>query len=219
MLVAARVAPAWAWRLGPSGGCGKRGRGAGRRGAFRDLGLAQRRAARASAVARVRRVVRSWAPRRVAGPRYVAAGPRAAAGSGAVTGAHGSADASSPDPAAKKAKNHVIYDFCDVTFSPQNFLHLHRLSELRRRQTYLLRRHTTDGDGPWGIARCCLSSGLIEAKLTRPSRVARGEHGQKRQYGKVNSLAQKSRYLRIAATPNLSPSPPLDARSRALGNR
>jgi hypothetical protein len=29
---AARVALAWAWRLGPSGGCGKRGRGAGRRG-------------------------------------------------------------------------------------------------------------------------------------------------------------------------------------------
>ena len=145
-------------------------------------------------------MARSWAPRRVAGPRYVAAGPRAAAGSGAVTGAHGSAGASSPDPAAKKAKNLVIYDFCDVTFSPQNFLHLHRLSELPRRQTYLLRRHTTDGDGPWGIARCCLSPGLIEATLTRLSRVARGEHGQKRHYGKVNSLAQKSRYVRIAAT-------------------
>jgi len=101
---AARVAPAWAWCLGPSGGCGKRGRGAGRRGAFRDLSIAQRRAARASVVARVRCMVRNWAPRRVAGPRYVAAGPRAGAGSSAVTGAHGSADASSPDPAAKKKR-------------------------------------------------------------------------------------------------------------------
>jgi hypothetical protein len=77
---AARVAPACAWPLGPSWGCGKRGRGAGRRGGFTDLGIAQRWA-RASTVARVRCVVRSWAPRRVAAPSYVASGPRATAGS------------------------------------------------------------------------------------------------------------------------------------------
>ena len=71
---AARVAPAWAWLLGPSAGCGKRGCGAGRRRGFKDLGIAQR-------WARVRCVVRSWAPRRVAAPSYVASGPRATAGS------------------------------------------------------------------------------------------------------------------------------------------
>jgi len=53
------------------------------KGAFRDLGIAQRWAARASAVARVRCVVRSWAPRRAARPRYLATGPRATAKSGA----------------------------------------------------------------------------------------------------------------------------------------
>ena len=50
---------------GAQWGCGKRDLGAGRRGAFRDLGIAQRWAARASAVARVRCVVRSWPPLRV----------------------------------------------------------------------------------------------------------------------------------------------------------
>jgi hypothetical protein len=47
---AAWVALAWAWRLGPCGGCGKRGCGAGQKDAFRDLGIAQRWAAHASAV-------------------------------------------------------------------------------------------------------------------------------------------------------------------------
>jgi len=39
--------------------------------------------ARASAVARIRCVVRSPTPRRIVGPRYVVTGPRAVAGSGA----------------------------------------------------------------------------------------------------------------------------------------
>jgi len=116
---AARVAPAWAWRLGPSGGCGKRGRGAGRRGAFRDLGmpndgppalpLLPGYAAWFEAGLSPRRLA-ALRRRRAARRRRIRCGDRRP----------GSADASSPDPAAKKKrKTSSITIFVMQLFRPK----------------------------------------------------------------------------------------------------